>query len=293
MIKRTVKHLLRQFGYDVVAYSASNAEDTAYDVDLCGPPNCPPDLNIGAPDFVGIGAQRSGTSWWYDVLTQHPDIYHPEFMADTVEPGYLVKERHYFDRFFFQEFKRNNIKEYYEWFPRPEGCITGEWTPRYLVDPWVAPLLHKCAPDIKILVILRDPIDRFISGMSLSRRYGQLDPGRAVENFNRGLYWLQLSRWLKYFNKDQFLVFQYEYCVEKPREALKKTYKFLGVDDNFTTEQATIQKIVNKTRTGTEYDMPASSLEEFAQRYIEDANLLVKEFPHIDLSKWRSLKKIN
>ena len=113
----------------------------------------------GPPDFVGIGAQRSGTSWWFGQISRHPAVVAPS-----------GKELHYFDRFWNAEFTATDGDGYRALLPRPPGKTTGEWTPRYMYDPWTLPLLQLCAPTAKILVLLRDPWDRFISGLGHERR---------------------------------------------------------------------------------------------------------------------------
>jgi hypothetical protein len=284
MFKRVIRKLIQNLGYDLVPFGYPQD-----DVDRCVPPVYSEELDSGPPDFVGIGVQRSGTSWWYDLIVQHPMIYHPDFMSGKVEPGYLIKERHFFDRFFIDKFTDQHIAEYYQWFPRPKGFKMGEWTPRYLVDPWVAPLLKVSAPDAKLLVLLRDPVDRFISGMAHARRYGALDPGKAVEHFYRGLYYRQLKQWLHHFSKEQLLVLQYERCVVDTRSELARTYRFLGVDDTYYPQEVVVQKPVNLTRPDTKYELQDHIRAEIMHRYKEDVLQLVKEFPDVDISLWRSL----
>ena len=84
---------------------------------------------IGPPDFVGIGVQKAGTTWWFSEIARHPDVYTRED---------LHKERHFFDRL-AAPFSPPDIVDYRGWFPRPAGRRTGEWTPDYLSSPWVPP----------------------------------------------------------------------------------------------------------------------------------------------------------
>src|SRR5206468_6067487 len=92
-------------------------------------PECPDGWTVGTPDYVGIGAQRCGTSWWYDAMRRHP----------AIERSPIGKEVHYFDRFWQGDAPDDIAAEYASLFPRPPGQVTGEWTPRYLADFWTAP----------------------------------------------------------------------------------------------------------------------------------------------------------
>ena len=59
-----------------------------------------------------------------------------------------------------------DARRYHAFFPRPVGGKAGEWTPRYMVDFWTPALLREAAPSAKILVMLRDPFERFCSGVT-------------------------------------------------------------------------------------------------------------------------------
>ena len=87
------------------------------------PPDCPPGWTTGPPDFVGIGAQRCGTSWWYRGLEAHPGVARVKGRR---------KELHYFNRFWDGAVPEDMAAGYRALFPRPEGALVGEWTPRYL-----------------------------------------------------------------------------------------------------------------------------------------------------------------
>ena len=141
------------------------------------------------PDFVGIGVQKAGTTWWYQLLSSHPDVWSPEGMH---------KERHFFDRFGAEPFGPTAVDRYHGWFPRPPGTTTGEWTPDYFFFPWVAPLLTRAAPEARLLLLVRDPIDRFRSGLAHQKRMGTPDSSSSVADaMERGFYHRALAPWLE------------------------------------------------------------------------------------------------
>jgi len=187
---------------------------------LAGEPT--PRGRTGPPDFVGVGTQRSGTTWWFDLLLGHPAIRAPRGRR---------KEQHFFDRFGAEEMHAEDVAAYHELFRRRRGQICGEWTPRYMGDVWAVRLLRRAAPEAKLLVLLRDPIERYRSGVA---HRSSRDPDRrmdliASDAVERGRYASQLRRLYELFPREQVLVLQYERCVGDPLGQYRRTLRFLGV----------------------------------------------------------------
>jgi len=239
----------------------------------------------GPPDFVGIGVQKAGTTWWFRLIVNHPGVSHLlSTPRDRVFFGPVQKERHFFARFGAEPFGSADISDYHKWFPRMQGTITGEWTPDYLYYPWVPPLVVKAAPEAKLLVILRDPVHRFHSGYAGAIRYGANHIGAAVaESVGHSLYADNLRRWLDDFPAEQLLVLQYEQCVAEPAGELARTYRFLGLDDAHTPPDLTrpVNKTVEQKRT-LDADVDRRLQEIFAPDVAELAKLV----PSLDLSLW-------
>ncbi len=193
-------------------------------------PDCPPGWRTGPPDFVGVGAQRAGTSWWHASLAAHPDVVRVEGQP---------KELHYFDRFWPGEAPTDRVERYHAFFPRPAGAITGEWTPRYMYDFWSLELLREAAPEARILVLLRDPVERYRSGLGRHLRRSGRDPesnslpmnlSMVADALSRGLYHAQLRVLFEHFAPEQVLVLQFERCVQDPEPELAATCRFLGLE---------------------------------------------------------------
>jgi Sulfotransferase family len=228
----------------------------------------------GAPDFVGIGVQKAGTTWWYDLICAHPRVYsRPD----------IHKERHYFGRYANRPFGAEERAEYLDWFPRPPGRLAGEWTPDYIHLPWTPPLLAQAAPQTRLLVLVRDPVERFRAGLAHQQR----ERGRrtSVEDYNdavtRGFYDAALCRWGMHFGPEQILVLQYERCVDDPRRELARTYRFLELDP-FVPDG--IRSRVNATTKPL--DLEEDVRRRLVELYAPDALALSSHFPDIQLDRW-------
>ena len=244
-------------------------------------PECPSGWATGPPDFVGIGAQRSGTSWWYRGLEEHPRIA-------TVPDR--QKELHYFNRFWQGELPDGWIETYHHLFPRPEGTLAGEWTPRYMADFWTPMLLRDAAPDARLLAVLRDPVERFRSGVerTIRRSDRPIDLVHLSDQVYRSMYAAQLRRVLDHFPREQLLVLQFERCVAEPLAQLARTWRFLGLDPLDQLPGS----ISDSGSSREKPELPDRWRAELVARLREDARELAELFPEeIDLALWPDLAR--
>lgn len=204
------------------------------------------------PNFLIIGAQKAGTNWLAKMLNQHPDIF-----------VYNEKEIHYFD-------EANNFRKGEEWYKRhfktdKEYKFIGEKTPSYMWAnlhlnrienhmpenhmPDVHINIYSLLPDIKLIAILRNPVERAISHIYHLMRCHLISPlikvddiisGRRDDILKKfcileiGLYYDQIQAYLEYFKREQMLFLIYESDVSlNPETGLKKVCQFLGADDMF------------------------------------------------------------
>ena len=134
------------------------------------------------------------------------------------------------------------------------AASTGEWTPGYLIDFWTPGLLARAAPEARILILLRDPVERFRS--SLSHQLAHLAHAlidRDIQGaFQRGLYAPQLRRVLDAFPAEQVFIGQYEACRADPARELARTFAFLGLAP-FEPDAAAYRGEVNPT-TGPRFE---------------------------------------
>jgi hypothetical protein len=218
---------------------------------------------------------KSGTTWWFSLLMSHPEI-HVEF----------EKELNYFNRNFLRRLDAGrctlaDVEAYRAWFPRPEGTIAGEWTPNYAFADHLPVVLQAAAPGAKLIVMLRDPVERYRS--DLSRQMPSRDRKRLrYRALANGMYSNILQPWEEAYAPEDLLVLQYEACVRSPHEQLAETFRFLGVDDSFRPPGT--RASVNASKSKLELD--PFIVEQLVRLYAPDVRNLVASRPGIDLSLW-------
>lgn len=172
-----------------------------------------------AVSFVGIGAQKSASTWLYDTLGQLPDT----FVSDPKELDFFTA---YFDRGY----------EWYErFFAKANGARwRGEVSPSYFISSDAPKRVFDYNPGMRILVTLRDPVDRAFSNHLHEVRAGHvsgsnLDFDAALENNplyrHQGLYARHLENWLTVFPRDQVLV---TFQEDVKRDSLSQTQRLAG-----------------------------------------------------------------
>ncbi len=233
----------------------------------------------GPPEFVGIGVQKAGTTWWHELIAAHPQV--------SARAG-VHKERHFFDRFGLRPFGPADVDDYHGWFPRRPGTLAGEWTPDYLHLPWVAPLLAAAAPDARLLVLLRDPVERMRSGLAHHKaQRGAVTADVWADAVARGFYDQELAGWMPWFSPGQLLVLQYERCVADPAGQLARTYRFLGLDPHLPDG---IAHRVSPSRDVL--PLPDDVRRRLVELYASDVTALSKNYPELDLDLWPEFRDV-
>lgn len=178
------------------------------------------------PTFIGLGAQRAGTTWAYNCLAEHPEV----FMTKK-------KELH----FFYVNYDRG--LQWYESQFEEAGTAKarGEITPDYMYHEKALANIAKDVPGVKVFLILRNPVDRAASAFALHReRYRGLAFRQAVDEFpellDRGMYARHLLLVQRYFPMDRLKVMFYDDLEEKPGQFLDELFGFVGVSNGFRPE---------------------------------------------------------
>ena len=234
------------------------------------------ELKTGPPDFVGVGTQRSGTTWWQRLLKSHPKIRVPRNRK---------KEQHFFDRFGRRPMTDADVTLYHDQFPRAPGQFCGEWTPRYMRDVWGPAVVARAAPDTRLLIMFRDPVERYRSGvLHMTARRAHLRPEWvATDATERGRYAEQLRRVYDYFDESQVLILQYEQCVEDPLGQYRRTLEHIRVPFHEP-------KDVTRPRGGTTRQRREPIWDDLVQALVTDLESDVAELnelvPHLDVKLW-------
>ncbi len=182
-----------------------------------------------SPDFIGIGVMKAATTWIFQCLVEHPQV------CDRSK-----KELHFFDK--PQKYKKG-IEFYLSFF---QNClndkIKGEFTPAYIFSRQTPELIYRHFPNTKIIVCLRNPVDRVASHykfnvyqngrLSIYKNFSQAIR-KDKEIVVRGKYYEQLKKYFDLFPKDNILVTIYEEIKNDPQKEISKIYEFLGVDPDF------------------------------------------------------------
>jgi Sulfotransferase domain len=187
------------------------------------------------PNFIIVGAMRSGTTTLFTYLSRHPDVFMPP-----------QKELHYFDVHYGE-----GIGWYERWFDvGHDVCARGEASQTYMYDPASVERISLDLPSARLIAILRDPVDRAYSHYWMNRSRGREDLsfeealvaestriGRpdGLDKFvysyaDRGRYVVQLERLSVTYPRDRLLVLLFDDLVADPDGTAATLYRFLEVD---------------------------------------------------------------
>ncbi len=191
------------------------------------------------PNFIIGGAQKSGTTSLHSALNMHPNIFFPE----------RPQELHFFD---LDENFRKGVSWYKNHFTRARpDQIKAQTSPLYLYDSRSAHRIADLIPNVKLVFILRNPVDRAYSHYWHAVRMGQetlpfeealaqekdrletsYESWRNHSYIDRGFYYAQLQRFRKYFDKSQIHVITTEQLKADYANALSKCLQFVGAGGN-------------------------------------------------------------
>lgn len=178
------------------------------------------------PNFIGVGTLKSATTWLHLQLLDHPDVYVPKYR----------KEIDYFN----VNFSRGH-KWYEDFFPEAEERdkfkAIGEISPRYLADLSALQRIHDFGVP-RVLMILREPVQRAYSEYNHYKRYGSKesfssiirDPKHGI--MRRSMYSYGVKRCFDLFGRDNVLVLFFEEVKQDNTKALNRVANFLGIDEN-------------------------------------------------------------
>jgi len=227
---------------------------------------------------------KAGTTWVWHQLNAHPEVRMP-----------FPKERHYFDELGVRP------REYLNSFDFPCRFLVGEYTPGYICAPHAPVLVKELCPDARLLVVLRNPVDRAFSHWKVAvTTEGKIPAGTPfIKSFRgnfprettwgtikaRGLYAQQLEKWYNHFPKKQIRIMLYE-DLRRPLYFLRGLYKWLGIDPHFIPPNHREHKNVNFSKTNPVFKQ--RDKEEVLDFYLPSIENLEKLIGR-DLSSWKQV----
>lgn len=191
------------------------------------------------PSFIGIGAQKCASTWVHRVLQDHPQVAASE-----------LKELNFFSY---------NYDRGFQWYENhfhgaPHAAV-GEISPSYFYDLAAPQRAYRYNPNFRIIVTLRDPVERAYSnhlhelrirnytGDNLSFEAGLANNPMYIE---QSRYATHIKRWLSIFDASQMLILLQEEIKTEPSEQARRLYEFLNIDTSHRSEF--IHARVNKSQ---------------------------------------------
>lgn len=241
------------------------------------------------PNFIVIGAHKAGTTSLYHYLRAHPNIYMPKLK----EARYFAFDRDNTDHLkkVPRVFPITTMKEYSALF---DGVTTekaiGEASPEYLNSEFAAKRIHENIPNAKLIVSLRNPIDRAYSLFMMAYRAGNISNMKPEEfNFTdeharKGAYYPKLKTYIDLFGRQNIKVILFEELVKNSEITVSEIFSFLGVSDSFKPK---IEKVHNQG------GIPKSRMVYNLSRSKSLTNFLTKCFPSSVTSALRDIKGKN
>lgn len=177
------------------------------------------------PNFVVAGASKAGTEWLRVALREHPDIWMPPGL-DTLD-------------FFSRRYDRGAAWYRSAFAGHKDERAVGEKSSSYIIIEEAAERLAQWNPDLKIVLVLRQPIDRAYSHYCMWLRgglvTGDVDAELSVDSplVSEGFYYRHIERFRKYFPQHQMKIMLYDDLRADAGMFLANIYSFLGVDDTF------------------------------------------------------------
>lgn len=189
---------------------------------------------ISPPFFLGIGAPKCGSTWLQHLLDSHPQIFIPKER----------NEIHYFDRYI----QNKGVDWYLNFFSSAsDKMLSGEITPHYLYIN--NPSEVKSLGVEKLLLIIRNPIDRVISHYKFRIRVDNYkgDFSNFIKDYPESIEWgfysKYINNWLSFYSKKDLCIFVFEDAVKNVEETKKKLGDFLEIDSSLFPEKSGERKI--------------------------------------------------
>lgn len=217
-----------------------------------------PHRSVRLPEFLGIGPAQSGTTWLFRNLDSHPQV------------GIPIKEVTY-----WSNLTHRSIYWYARLVASPKPFL-GEITPRYfLLDRRTIRAIHRLTPEVRLIMMLRDPVDRAWSAFRRKRLSFEEPTPETVDRFleserrapnldfiDWGDYRRALDNWLTVFSRQQLFPVPFSRIVVDPSALLREVSQHIGIDPSY--EFPYVDKKINPN---PEAEMPHDVRSFLKERY--------------------------
>lgn len=228
------------------------------------------------PEFLCIGSQKAGTTWLYENLRCHPEL----FLPDRKELNYFSSKYRFYGM---------PLNAYSDYFKAAKG-IKGEITPCANLPLRRIRFIKTIMPHLKLILIIRNPVDRMWASALMylvraqKRSFEEVKEEEFYKLFKnkdlltRDNYVEILKNWRSAFPKEQLHICFYHDLVNDPKKFLKEVFRFLKVSDQVDWSTFPVNDTFNKS---PEYNMPPHIRAYLHNLYKESMEELNKEFPEV------------
>jgi len=199
-------------------------------------------------DFFIVGVPKAGTTSLYHYLSEHPQVE----MSSQKEPDYFSDKAINEQGMYYVKNRINTLDKYESLFVQKESVVYGEASVSYLFYENVAEDIKKYNPNAKIIIMLRNPIERAFSHYLMDYRLGLISD--SFENIiakkskhkkshlfyqqyiEASKYATQIQRYLDFFEKENILFIDYEDFKKNVSKTVGKVYSFLNISAEFAAD---------------------------------------------------------
>jgi len=207
-------------------------------------------MEIKEPNFLVIGAGKSGTTSLYEYLKDHPEV----FMSSVKETNFFalegesIEQKNDPDQMHHYPWSITDYEDYQDLFKgvNKEKAV-GEVSPMYLYSEKAALSIKERLPEVRLIAILRQPVDRLYSRYLHLARENRTPTSEFADTLNKksiwwkrndliqeGFYHTHLNKYFQLFPKEQIKVVLYDDFRLNPQKVLKDIYEFIGVDSSYS-----------------------------------------------------------
>jgi hypothetical protein len=267
------------------------------------------------PDFLGIGFQKSGTTWLFSQLRSHPEFcvpYRKEFHYFDRNPKYpspnFIANKFFLLRMFNPDFRKHlkrdiflplkhkdfsktnwalnfylrtiNDNWYLSQFNKTQK-LTGEFTPSYsILGIEDIQKIYKLLPNVKLIALLRDPIDRAWSAYRFYNKGNALTINHAISFFesplqeSRNSYSQSIQNYQSVFPPESLFLGFYDSITEQPETLINGVVKFIGAKSDLLNKK----KLYNRINKSPEQEMPIEIYNYLKDKYFLEIKALSESF---------------